>query len=152
MLNKREQDLKQAKFRLQQVESKTHRIDELEKQIFELKNSHAVEINKLIVQLNQFKSENTKRGGKRDSSHLFSPTDQLSIELENLDKRQISKETNNGMNTVKVASNTFKVSKGNHNATSVRNSNSALDYRHPEDFKFVNPQLSAKMYPTDMLG
>ena len=83
------------------------------------------------------------------------PTEKLSIELENIDKAQIQKEVGAGLNTVKVASNTVKITKVNPNAVSVRNSNSALDYRHPDELKFAgaaNQNASSKLYPREILA
>jgi len=56
---------------------------------------------------------------------------------------------------VKVASNTVKITKVNPNAVSVRNSNSALDYRHPDELKFTgtaNQNVSNKLYPKEILA
>lgn len=49
---------------------------------------------------------------------------------------------------MKVASNTVKINKVNANAVSVRNSNSALDYSHPDELKFAN----APNYPKEILA
>lgn len=45
----RDNELRQARARLQQIEAKATRIDEMEKQIFDLKSLHAQEINGLIT-------------------------------------------------------------------------------------------------------
>jgi hypothetical protein len=70
----------------------------------------------------------------------------LSIELENIDKSQLSKD--GGLNTVKVASTTLGVGRVNPNAVSVRNSNTALDYRPPEELK----QQPFIPHPADLFG
>lgn len=70
-----------------------------------------------------------------------------------MDKAQLAKEVGAGLNTVKVASNTVKITKVNPNAVSVRNSNSALDYRHPDELKFAAASHAPNnLYPKEILA
>lgn len=70
-INKKEADLKQARVRLQQLEAKAKRTEDLEKELATAKTLHAQEIARLHGQLQ------STIGQKRDSQNLFSPTEKL---------------------------------------------------------------------------